>query len=159
MLEPSCRLLKDMAVCVNSGWLLLDLPKNLPAVCLMVLLVRLTVTVKVELDSLRLRPCKVEWCCKMTKLFLLFFLLSLWALERERREGRAYFVPLKQCFSTYSSRGTFKPLLNVWRNLDTWNRADFRIPKEPSKEFAEPRLKNTALEQRFSNDGSRPGNG
>jgi len=82
---------------------------------------------------------------KMTKLFLLFFLLSLWASERERREGRGYFVPLKQCFSTYSSRGTFKPLLNVWRNLDTWNRADFRIPREPSKEFAEPRLKNTAL--------------
>jgi len=40
--------------------------------------------------------------------------------------------PLDQCFSTFSSRGTFKKLLSVGQNLDTQNSANLRIIRELS---------------------------
>jgi len=36
----------------------------------------------------------------------------------------------------------FEILLSVWRNLDTQKRANLRFFREPSKELAEPRMKN-----------------
>jgi len=44
----------------------------------------------------------------------------------------------RQCFSTFSSRGTFETLLIISRNLDTQNSANLRILKEPSRELPEP---------------------
>ncbi len=43
------------------------------------------------------------------------------------------------------SLGTFEILFSLWRNLDTQNRANLRILREPSKEWAEPWMKNTGL--------------
>ncbi len=39
-------------------------------------------------------------------------------------------------------------LLRIWRNLDTLNSANLRILGDPSEEWTEPTLKNTALEEK-----------
>ena len=59
-------------------------------------------------------------------------------------------------FQPFSSRGTFETLLNFWRNLDTKNSTNMRIFAEPCKELAEPvgsaepRLKNTGIDNNLS---------
>jgi len=47
-------------------------------------------------------------------------------------------------FQPFSNRGTFSKLLSVWQSLDTQNSDNMRILTKRSKEWAEPRLKNTA---------------
>ena len=49
ILKPRGRFLEDVALRVDSGRLLLYLPKNLPTVRFVVFLIRLTVTVKVNI--------------------------------------------------------------------------------------------------------------
>ena len=50
-------------------------------------------------------------------------------------------------FQPFTSHGTFRKLLSVWRNLDTQNITNLRILREPSQELAEPWLKNTDVEK------------
>ncbi len=51
----------------------------------------------------------------------------------------------RSAFQPFSSRGTSQEFLIMWRNLNTPYSTIYSIFREPSKELAEPRLKNTAL--------------
>jgi len=48
-------------------------------------------------------------------------------------------------FQPFSSRGTSQKFLIIWRNLNAPYSTIYSIFREPNKELAEPRLKNTVI--------------
>ena len=52
---------------------------------------------------------------------------------------------IQQCFSTYLKLRTHSKIFMIWRSLNASNSTIYSEVMEPSKELAEPRLKNTGI--------------